>query len=312
MTRHNKLIVFNILCIVLVISCGVAHSIAAEQYDDPQQPDKLIFVFQKQKDPVKVEAEANRMAVVLGRKIGIPVEILVPRRYSLTVQALISNRAHVAYVSALPYLLAKARAPVRVLLAEERASRTDYDSIFVVRKDSPWQHLGQLKSRNMAFTSSTSTSGYVMAYSRLVSDGFLKKGQSPDSFFSHVMYAGGYDRALLAVLNGHVDVCAVSYYTMEGPTADLYLKKEQRDQLRVLTRTPGVPTHLVCVRTDLAESLRDKIKNALLDISRDQPDLLADVYGAAKLVEVVEENHLRGAVRALENTGLDLDPLVHH
>lgn len=286
--------------------------ITAEEVTDVPLPEKLIFAFQKQKDPIRVEAEANRMAQVLSEKIGIPVEIIVPRRYSLTVQALISNRAHVGYVSALPCLLARSRAPIRVLLVEERESRTDYDSIFVVRRDSSWQQLAQLKGAKMAFTSTTSTSGYVMAYSRLVGDGLLKKGQSPDTFFGHVMYAGGYDKALLSVLKGQADVCAVSYYTMEGAKSALYLGEEQRNQLRVLTRTPGVPTHLVCIRSDLPITLQEKIKRALLYISRDQPGLLADVYGASKLVEVDEETHLRGAVEAMENTGIDLGTIVHH
>src|SRR5690606_14183244 len=103
--------------------------------------------------------------------------------------------------------------------------------------------------------------------SRLVDEGLLKPKQDPKEFFSNVTYGGGYDKALLAVLNRQADAAAVSDYTMEGPKADVYLKPEQREQLRILTRTPGVPTHGIAVRGDLPEELRNRIASALLKLS---------------------------------------------
>jgi phosphonate transport system substrate-binding protein len=154
------------------------------------------------------------------------------------------------------------------------------------------------------FTSTTSTSGYVMAYSRLVDEGLLEKAQDPEEFFSTIGYAGGYDRALLAVANGSADLAAVSYYTMEGPKADIYLQVEDRNKLRILTRTPGVPTHLIAGRADLNQEMKQKITEAFLKISAEQPDIIADVYGAATFVEATEQDHLESARQALENTGL--------
>ena len=160
------------------------------------------------------------------------------------------------------------------------------------------------------FTSPTSTSGYVMAYSRLGDEGLLEAKQKPDAFFSTAEFANGYDKALLAVLNGQADACAVSDYTMEGPKAGAYLTTEDREGLRVLSQTPGVPTHLIGARADLPQDLRDAIKAALLEVSRDNADMLADVYGAARFVESTAERHLVGAVKALTNTGLAAQALV--
>ncbi len=273
-------------------------------------PEKLAFAFQKQKDPRSIQEHAERVAEILGDRIGIPVEVRVPTSYGATVQALISNRAHVAYVDSISFLLARSEAPVRLILVELRDGRTEYDSIFVVRKDSPLQNLAELRGKRMMFTSNTSTSGYVMAYSRLVNEGLLEKEQDPEEFFDEVGFAGGYDRALLAVLRGQADACAVSAYTMEGLKADIYLDAEQRDQLRVLTRTPGVPTHLICLRADLPEDLQEKIKASLLAISKDHPELLADVYGASEFVEADQDEHVAKTVEALKNTGLGPKGLV--
>jgi len=282
----------------------------ADKKESEKNPTKLVFSFQKQKDPKKVKETAELVSKKLSKDLGLPVEVMIPSSYGASVQALVSNHAQVAYMSSIPFLLAKSEAPVRPLLVEERADKTFYHSIFVVKKDSPYKTLHDLKNKRMMFTSPTSTSGYVMAYSRLVDEKILAPQQSPKDFFSEVRFAGGYDRALLSVLNGQADACAVSDYTMVGKKADIYLSEEQRDQLRILTRTPGVPTHLIAIRDDLPAQLQSKLKSALLKISQERPELLADVYGAAKFVEVNEDIHLKGAVNALANTGLDKKKLV--
>lgn len=274
-------------------------------------PSRITFAFQKQLDPRELQRTTQELTAFLEERLdGVRVDVVVPASYGATVQALVSNRAQVAYVSALPFLLAREEAPVRFLLAEVREERTEYDSIFVVAADSPFQTLEDLRGKRMMFTSATSTSGYVMPYSRLVDEGLLEKRQSPTAFFGSINYAGGYDRALLAVANGQADACAVSAYTMEGPKADLYMDAARRANLRILTRTSGVPTHGISIRSDLPEELQERIKAALLALSEERPDLLADVYGASSLVEVDEEEHLAGAVSALDNTGLGLRGLV--
>lgn len=274
-------------------------------------PARLVFAFQKQNDPRRIRENADRAAAFLTERVGIETEVLVPASYGASVQALVSNRAHVAYLSSIPFLLARQEAPVELLLAEVREDRTEYDSVFVVRRDSPFESLEDLRDKRVMWTSPTSTSGYVMAYSRLVDEGLLAPRQSPAEFFSSVNYAGGYDRALLAVHNGQADVCAVSYYTVEGDRADVYSTPEMRGNLRVLARTSGVPTHLVCIRGDLPAALKDQIQQALLEMSEEQPDLLADVYGAARFAIVDEDDHVEGAFQALQNTGLGLQGLVN-
>jgi phosphonate transport system substrate-binding protein len=242
--------------------------------------------------------------------IGIPVRVVIPASYGASVQALVSQKADVAYLSAIPYLLAREETPMEILVVEQRDGRTDYDSVFVVAKDSPIQSLADLRGKRMMFTSPTSTSGYVMASSRLVDEGFLAKGQDPAQFFSTVNFGGGYDRALLAVLNGQADVCAVSDYTVEGEKTDVYITAENLAKLRVLAETPGVPTHLIAARAGLSEDVRTRLTQTLLKLSQEHPDLLADVYGASTFVAAQGDEHVAGAAKALENTGIGATSLV--
>lgn len=302
--------------LLLLVGCGSAPSSSTASSPAPaspaaeaKAPDRLVFAFQRQKDPAKLKGDADAVGEKLSAALGQPVDVVVPTSYGATVQALVSGRAHVAYLSSLPYLLADRETDVEILLAEERSGGTQYDSILVVAADSPIQKFEDLRGKSMAFTSPTSASGYVFPYAFFVDKGLLTKGAKPDTFFGKTQFAGGYDQALNAVLRGQADVAAVSDYTMEGPTADKYLPATERAKLRVLARVPGVPTHLIAVRSDLPAALKDKVRQTLLDLAKNEPERLADVYGATKFVQPTGD-HVASSRKALENTGLDQGAVV--
>jgi phosphonate transport system substrate-binding protein len=247
-----------------------------------EDPKELLFIFQKQKDPAKIQADADKVAEFISREIGMPVK-------------------------------------ATLLLAEERLDRegvgqTFYTSIFVVKKDSPIKSVSDIieksKELRICFTSPTSTSGYIMPYYRFVKEGLLKPRQDVREVFKTVAFGGGYTQALEQLLNDRADVAVVSDYVLEGPKVDVYLEPEQREQLRVVDRTPGVPTHLIAARDGLSDELKAKVKAALLKIGEEQPELLADVYGASKFVEVDEDQHVAKAIEAIEYIGLPIENLA--
>jgi phosphonate transport system substrate-binding protein len=285
---------------------GANGGTAAADFEGP-----LTVVFQRQKDPSAIEVQAEEVAAELEDRLGIEVDVVVPSSYGATVQALVSEQADVAYLSSLPYLLADAEVDMEILAAEMRDGRTDYDSVFVVREDSPYESVADLQGERMAFTSATSTSGYVFPYGYLVQQGFIEPQGDPEDFFSEVSYAGGYDQALLAVLNGQADLAAVSYYTMEGPTADAYLPAEDRAQLRILERNPGVPTHVIAARAALPQEIKDGLQRAILEIAGGEANLLEAVYGATEFVMVEGEEHVQATRDAVEDAGLDTGALVN-
>ena len=300
----------QLLAIFFSLLLGFCHRAAAED---------ITFVFQKQKSPDQVKSAADKVAEYLSRELGQTVRAQVPGNYSASVQALVSQKADFAYVSSLPFLLARRDGGAELLLAEERvdpkgAPRTEYDSIFVVPSDSPYKTIGDLvedaANVRMVFTSPTSTSGYVFAYSRLVDEKLLGNKQDPKSVFKSVQFGGSYTQAVEQVLAHRGDVCVVSYYVVEGPQADKYLTLEQRSKIRVLARTPGVPTHLVAARKGVGAELKAKVRHALLKLGEEQPELLEDVYGTARFVEVDEDAHVRSTVKAVERIGLPIDGLV--
>lgn len=313
-TNLTTLIAVSLSCTLLGCDPGAAEP----EGETAPGLDKVRFVFQKQKDPSTLKAAADYLGEALSERLGVPVEVTVPGDYSTSVQALVSGTTDVAYVSSLPFLLARRDGDAQLILAEQRDdtegnTRTEYDSLMVVREDSPIQSIDDLKAQagetRYCFTSPTSTSGYVFARLRLVREGILEKGQDPEDVFGEVSFGGGYAQALREVVNGNADVAAVSFYTMEGPKADVYLTPEERGQLRILARTPGVPTHVVCVRDGINADWQQKIREALLAVAEENPDLLSDVYGTARFIQIDEDAHVAPAIEAVEAVGLPLEDL---
>jgi phosphonate transport system substrate-binding protein len=296
---------------------GAAALAAAPALAQAKRP--LVFAFQPQKDPASIRKAADDVASYLSRALGREVQVLVPLAYAATVQALVSKRADIAWLSSLPFLLARRDGGARLLLAEVRTdtrgkARTDYDSVFVVPVDSPLRSFADLKrtakQQRMVFTSNTSTSGFVFPYDRLIREGLLKPKQPPEAAFRTVAYAGGYTQALEQLLAGRGDVAAVSDYTVEGPKRAVYLPEEGQKRLRILARTPGVPTHCVAASSAVSQAEGKAIQQALLELTRTNPALLSDVYGASGLRIVNEDAHVKATAEAIERTGLPIQGLV--
>ena len=314
LSRPFKLLFFS--CILFFNSKTLYAVPKTEVVNDPK---KLVFIFQKQKNPAKIQETANSVANYLAKEIGIPVKAIVPSGYGASVQAIVSKTADIAYTSSLPFLLARRDGGASMLLAEQRIDnlgvlRTDYDSVFVVKKDSPLKDIKDLEKRakdlRMAFTSPTSTSGYIFASSRLIELGLAKNAAELPLAFRSAQFAGSYTQALEQVLQGRADICAVSYYAVEGVSATKYLSSKKLKNLRILTRTPGVPTHIVSARSGLSEALKSSISNALLKLSKENPKLLEDVYGTAKFIKVDEDKHVSETVKAVSQVGLPIESLV--
>ncbi len=264
-------------------------------------PETLAVAFQPQENPEKLQLNARAMAEYLTKELGRPVKIFLPTDYAAIVEALRAGHAHVAYFSAWPYLLAHELASAEIVVAEERNGQTFYHSQWYARKDGPIHSLAGAKGKRAAFTSPTSTSGYLFPYAKLVDEGLVEKRGDPAKFFSQVLFAGGYEQALKALVNGQVDVAAASDYAF-----DKYLSKEEQAQIAVISKQGPVPTHCLAVKNDLSAELKGKITAALLHLN-DPPnkELLKSVYGAQKLVPVTHAAHTAALAHALEQTGLD-------
>lgn len=276
----------------------------ASKQGENNEVEKLVFAFQPQANPESISPDAKKLGDFLSEQIGVDVEIYLPTTYAGVVEALRSGNADVAYFSGWPYLVASKKANAQLLVAEVRNGNPFYHSHWYVLKDSDYQSLSDLEGKKASFTSPTSTSGYLFPVAKLIEQGALEKEGDPKDFFSEIIYAGGYQQSIRALLEGQVDAAAASGYAL-----DLYFDEEQKSKIRTLTKQGPVPTHGVAVRGGVPDEIKTKIKRALLSLNKDKnKSLLKSVYGAEQFVEREHGEHVGPLQKALDLIGRGYGP----
>lgn len=269
----------------------------------PEMPDELTFAFQPQENPEALAPDADKLAEYMTEKTGIESEVFLPTSYASVVEALRSDNADVAYFSGWPYLVAHREAEVELIAAEERNGNPFYHSQWYVMKDSDIETVADLKGKTISFTSPTSTSGYLFPLAKVIEDSEMKTGDDPKKFFSEVIYAGGYEQSLMALVNGRVDAAAASDYAF-----DEYLSDEQKGKVRILSKQGPVPTHGIAIRSELPDEVKQKIKTAIMDLNKpENKELLESIYGAKKLLERSHKEHVAPLEKALKLVGSKKD-----
>lgn len=117
--------------------------------------------------------------------------------------------------------------------------------------------LAGLKGKKFAFVDPISASGYLFP-SLLVKN---KTGQEPKTFFASTIFAGGHDKAALAVYSGQVDGAATfnDVRTNAGMPADIMAKTKAIDA------AGPIPNDGVAVAKSFPAELRTQVTKALID-----------------------------------------------
>ncbi|HWP34678.1 MAG TPA: phosphate/phosphite/phosphonate ABC transporter substrate-binding protein [Thermodesulfobacteriota bacterium] len=233
-----------------------------------------------QENPEKLETNGRVLARYLEGALGRPVVVRVADDYAAVVEALRTQTADVAFLPSLPYALARELGGARILVVEERRGRTYYYSRIFVRKGSGITTLEQLRGKTIAFTDPVSSSGFMFPVALLVKRGLIPDAAGLKGFFKEFFFAGGYEQAIRALVNGFVDAAAGSQYMPE-----IYLTPEEREQVVWIAEHGPVPNHGVAVRRDLPEEEVTRLRQALLALNEPaHRDLLRNLYGWEKIV----------------------------
>jgi len=214
--------------------------------------------------PDEVRVKWQPLADKLARRLGMSVELEVSRQYADVVKAVVSGRAHVAWLSNASALevvesgSAEVFATMRVR-GPEGQGVSGYRSQIVVRDDSPIRNvedlLGNGKSLTLRMGDAKSTSGYIIPYYYL----FARRGLNPAEIFKSVL-TGNHSNNMAAVIRGEADAAS---------TNDEEVKKlAQRDaggarRLRVVWSSQEIRQSPLLWSTALPPSVHAGIKDVV-------------------------------------------------
>ncbi len=277
----------------LILAVSTVGTLAADSAKS-----KFIIALKPDKDPDAMLAERKSLAGVLSAQLGKPVDVIVPLSGAVIVEGLANGTIDVAYVSATDMLNGRKSRAASLLLAGEIAGQTWYRSYWLALKEKPHASVESLRGKPIAFSSRTSTSGFIIPLYDLRKKGLISAKGDAEEFFGkgNVWFGSGYVSAVERVLRGEAEAAAVSYYVLDE---DKHLTLEQRQKLKKVAEQGPVPTHVLAASHKLSESERTQLKAALLALNQPAHQTLRDRAFVSKLVEVNEAEHLRPLEEAL-------------
>jgi len=289
------------LLLALFITVGVVWVAPAQA---AKLPAKIIVALKPDKNPDAMLEEKKALEKFLGTQLQRPAEVKIPLASAVILEGLANGTIDLGYLSATDMINARNRGIAEVLLAGEIDGNPWYQSYWVTLKDKPYTKIEDLRGKRIAFSSKTSTSGFVIPLWDLHQKGLVSPNGKPEEFFGagNVWFGSGYVSAIERVLSGDAEAAAVSYYVLDK---NQHLNAEQRAKLKRLAVQGPVPTHVIAVRASLGESERQALRQALEALNEPAQQALRDRVFTAKLVRVDAEKHLaslRDALRLAQST----------
>jgi len=222
-----------------------------------RDPSTMIFAYTPVEDPAVYANIFKPLMDYLGtctskRWVYFPVQ-----SNSAQIEAMRSGRLHVAGFSTGPTGFAVNIAGAVPFAAKgSNEGVRGYHLLAIVKADSPFQKLADLKGRKVAHTSPSSNSGNLAPRAL-----FPAEGLTPGTDYQPIM-SGGHDRSVLGVNTGDYDMGAVA--------SDVFDRMGNRgtvkaDNFRIVYKSTVFPTSSFAHAHDLAPALAAKVKQCFYD-----------------------------------------------
>ena len=201
----------------------------------------------------------------LQKRLGRPVTTVSVSSYADLSDAIGAQRVDVAFLSGKLAVEAVTHQHMQVFAQFVRNDGAKGNvAMLVVRGDSPIHTLGDLLAHPGHWRYARSEQLSVTGYTAPEADVFAPRGLNSDTFFASVV-VGNHQNNLLAVVNRDVDVASSN-----NPDMDLFHRHfpAEASQLRVIWRSPLIPSGVLVVRQGMPAPLRQQLTAFILAYGR--------------------------------------------
>ena len=235
--------------------CDENNDLVADVPTDPKKlrdPSTLVFAYTPVEDPAVYQNVFKPLTDFLAQCTGKRVVYYPVQSNSAEIEAMRSGRLHVAGFSTGPtgFAVNMAGAVPFAAKGTEKGPQ-GYHLLSIVKKDSPYQKLSDLKGKRVAHTSPSSNSGHLAP---LVL--YPPEGLKPNEDYKPLM-SGGHDKSALGVVSGDYDMAGVASDVFERMITRGTLKA---DDFRIIFTSPLFPTSSFAHAHDLHPDLSRKIR----------------------------------------------------
>jgi phosphonate transport system substrate-binding protein len=233
-------------------------------------------------------------------KTGIKIEFKVFTRYGNVIDDFEKLHLDGAFLGSFSYVLAHLKLGLDVIVRpQDMDGLSTYSGLIFVRKDSGFTSINDTKGKIFVFVDKATTAGYLFPLAC-----FKRKGiQDYKTFFKETYFAGSHDNAIYDVLNKRADIGAAKntfFFRLEKK--DIRIKNE----LQIIETSLEAPETALALKRDLDGTIKEKIKNALLEMHNSTDGaIILKKFGAKKFVETLNDDY-RVVYKYSEEIGVDL------
>ena len=248
----------------------------------------------------KLVDDLEPFAKALGEKLGMKVEVFTASSYIGVIEGIGSGSVDFGLVPPFSAVLSNKQSNTKnILVGTSRTGKPGYYAEIFVRKDSNIKSLADLKGKKVAFVDPSSASGYIYAGAMLKDAGIdLEKDIK-------YQFSGGHDKSMQLLLNKDVDAIAsyenlIKKYIKEFPTLN--------EDIHPISKSELIPGVTVVASNNLDGGMRNKIKQALLEVQKDKEALkiITDLYNIIGFEEP-DENSYKAIEKISEKMNIDLN-----
>jgi phosphonate transport system substrate-binding protein len=279
----------TIACILIVLCLSFFAACSAKEPPPPAKKppvEKLLIGLIPEQNIFRQMERYEPLGEYLSRKTGTNITFKILRRYGNIIDSFNSSGLDGAFFGSFTYTLAHAKVGVEVLARPVALDNTStYYGMIFVRKDSGIRTARDMKGKRFAFVDRATTAGYLLPL-----DYFQKHGISDyNHFLKEAYFTGTHEDAIHDVFNKKADIGAAKNTVFQRlASEDPRILKE----LVVLDRSPEVPENALALRKDIDASVRNLLKESLLNMHLD-PDgkQVLERFGALKFIETMNKEY---------------------
>jgi len=227
---HNCWITL-IVCLIFMVPLVGCDSASKYQYVDFKDHVEVARPSESttEKAPLKVAVAAmispretfeyyQALLDYLTAKMDQPIELVQRKTYGEINELFLKKQLDLAFICTGPYATSKEKFGFDGIATPQVRGKPTYQSYLIVKNDSVYTSLEDLRGKEFAFTDPESNTGSLVPRFWLA-----EIGESPSSFFRQTIYTYSHDNSIKAVSKGLVDAAAVDghkwdYYQVVNPS----------------------------------------------------------------------------------------------
>ena len=234
--------------------------------------------------PTELLRKFTPLGKYLEQKTGMKVEWTPVNDYPAVVEALAAKKIDLAWLGGVTFVQAHLRAGDVVPIVQ-RAEDAKFTSKFIANGASGVNGLADLKGKNFAFGSPSSTSGHLMPRY------YLQQAKlNPEKDFKRVAFSGAHDATAAWVETGRVEAGALNASVWDKLVES---KKVDTTKVKVIYTTPPYFDYNWTVRGGLSPALVKKLTDAFLALDPAKPEdkAILDLQRASRFIPTSVENY---------------------